>query len=82
MAELFARLYDTDVGQVLVKLDEGDGGPEVRYFFRPPGLGVCSLAIEFSDDDAGWNKAEAWFESVDQPGATSVAVRAINELST
>ncbi|HEP9000241.1 TPA: hypothetical protein VDU89_006973, partial [Pseudomonas aeruginosa] len=41
----FAKLFEfEDLGQVLVMLDRGDDGPEVRLYFKPDGLGVCSVA--------------------------------------
>lgn len=68
---MFAKIYGTDDDQVLVKLDEGDEGPEVRFYFTPAGLGVCSSALVFNDDDAGeaWDKAEAAFANFDEQKA-------------
>ncbi len=41
----FAKLFEFEgLGQVLVMLDRGDDGPEVRLYFKPDGLGVCSVA--------------------------------------
>ncbi|MGU2655609.1 hypothetical protein [Pseudomonas aeruginosa] len=35
----FAKLFEfEDLGQVLVMLDRGDDGPEVRLYFKPDGL--------------------------------------------
>ena len=64
---MFAKLYGTDEDQVLVKVDSNDEGrPEIRFYTKPKGLGVCSLgikgvcslAISFEDSDDGWDKAE------------------------
>ena len=30
------------------------------------GLGVCSTALQFTDDDAGWDRANTAFEKVDE----------------
>ena len=76
---MFAKLYETSVGQVLVKIDDGDG-PEVRFFFEPPNLGVCSVALKFSDDDDGWDKAETAFKKVDEAQAVSIARSTIEKL--
>ncbi|MEQ1560396.1 MAG: hypothetical protein ABL933_15855 [Methyloglobulus sp.] len=55
---MFAKLYG-EINQVLVKLDTNDeGNPELRFYTKPEGLGVCSLALEFADTDEGWDKAE------------------------
>ncbi len=58
----FAKLYGEGDNQVLVKLDEGEEGPEVRYYFQPPDLGVCSVAAVFPDTDEGWDRAQAAFD--------------------
>ena len=48
----FAKLFEfEDLGQVLVKLDDGDDGPEVRTYFVPDGFGVCSIAMTFKSDE-------------------------------
>jgi len=65
MSGEFAKLFGSNENQVLVKIDTGDKGPEVQFFFKPENLGVCMQSVGFSDNDAGWDKAEAFFESVD-----------------
>lgn len=56
---MFAKLYGPEDDQVLVLLQSGDEGPEVRVFFEPEGLGVCSAAIGWKDDsDKSWDLAE------------------------
>lgn len=66
----FAKLFGNDDNQVLVKLDTSeDGGPEVRFFVKPDGLGVCSQAAEYEDSDEGWDKAEAFFAGIDEKRA-------------
>lgn len=64
----FAKLFDTDIyGQILVVIDEGDEGPEVRFSFTPAGLGVCSQAIKYSQEsEDGWNNAQNFFDSIDE----------------
>ncbi len=80
---MFAKLFnDTDVGQILVKIDQGsECEAEVRYYFEPPNLGVCSMAIQFEDDEAGsaWDKAEKAFGSVDLTGIVRMVQAFINE---
>lgn len=48
---MFAKLYGTDDDQILVKMDEVDSSPEIRFFFQPNGLGVCSFALSFTHGD-------------------------------
>jgi hypothetical protein len=78
---IYAKLFDSaGYGQLLVKLDrspEGDA-PEVRFYCSPPGLGVCSMAMGFTDDDNGWDAAEAAFEKVDCAMA-EIAVRTFSK---
>lgn len=59
---MFAKLYGTDQDQVLVKVDSNDEGePEIRFYTKPEGFGLCSLAISFEDSDEdsdkGWDRA-------------------------
>jgi hypothetical protein len=64
----FAKLFEsTRYGQLLVKVDRSPDGeqPEVRFYCHPPEVGVCSMAVGFTDNDAGWDAAEAAFEKVD-----------------
>jgi len=63
----FAKLYETEeYGQILVKLDTNDEmNPEVRYFFEPKNLGVCSIATIYQDDsEKSWDSAELIFNDV------------------
>lgn len=67
MATKFVKLFETEKGQILVKLDRNiDGIPEVRIFVQPDGLGVCSVAASYTDDDEGWDLAESWFAAIDE----------------
>lgn len=72
---MFAKIFESEsMGQLLAKVDANDEGePEVRLFFEPPGLGVCSLASVFSDDSDGWDKADKLFESMDLLFAENMA---------
>lgn len=77
---MFAKLYETDIGQILVKIDDGDDGPEVRYFFQPKGLGLCNFSLNWKDDseDDAWDKAESVFEKTTKETAEE-AVRKLLE---
>lgn len=71
---MFAKLYETEeFGQILVKLEQSDGDcvPEVRIYFQPETLGVCSTAFKYEDSDDGWNEAEKYFNEIDQSTAMS-----------
>lgn len=72
---MFAKLFDSQKGQILVKVDSNpdDGHPEVRFYCEPKGLGVSSIAVGFGDSDEGWEVADRFFESVDQSIAEEYA---------
>lgn len=65
----FARAFGTGDDQVVVIMQAGDEGPELRAFAQPKGLGVCSIAVSYTDDDAGWDKCEEQFALIDESRA-------------
>lgn len=70
MPEQFCKVYETEKGQILVKLDaDDDGAPEVRFYAQPEGLGVCSFATKYEDSDEGWDRAESVFAAIDEARA-------------
>lgn len=78
---MFAKLYETYIGQILVKMDASeDQKPEVRFFFEPQGLGVCSSALTFPDTDEGWDNQLTTFNSVDEDQAIAMANAVIEQL--
>ncbi len=77
----FAKLYETDVGQILVKLDANDDAkPAVQFYFKPEGLGVCATALVFKDDDNGWDKAEAAFADINESKAYIIVTDTLKQL--
>lgn len=79
----FAKLYDTELGQILVKLDTDDECKvEVRFWFYPPGLGVCSVAMTAKDDsDSAWDWGESTFANVTEEKATKFVQETIEKLA-
>jgi hypothetical protein len=76
----FAKIFRTEeTGQILVVIDEGDAGPEVKFSFVPVGLGVCSLAVKF-DGDTAWDSAQELFDSVDKVRAIEMIQPSLNML--
>ncbi len=76
---MFAKLYGNDENQILVKLGEDpeNGNPEVRIYFQPQDLGVCSLALSWNDNsDESWGKAEKSFLEMNE----TKAIAAINKV--
>lgn len=81
---MFAKLFNSAVcGQILVKIDNGEDGAEVRYFFEPKGLGVCSVAANWSDDcnEVQWEKAAALFSKVEEAHCVDVVAGFAAKLS-
>lgn len=82
MSDKFAKLFDTERGQILVMLSDGaDNEPEIRFFAKPDGLGICSIALSFPDSDEGWDAAEHVFGKVDQDGALRATAEIFNMAS-
>lgn len=79
MSEPFAKLYGTDVDQVLVMLDPSGGGDsEVRFYVQPEGEMLRSFAASFEDDDSGWAKAQATFDNVTEASARAYVTSALS----
>lgn len=78
---MFAKLYETEeLGQILIKIDDGEGGPEVRVYFEPKGMGVCSTAYVFSDEATAWDSAEKAFEKLTEQAAADTVKGLLNML--
>lgn len=81
---MFAKLYDTEVGQILIlkELNEDNGNPEVRFYFQPEGLGTCHMATTMPDDsDGSWDAADKLFDSVDKEKAVSLCKKLIDSFT-
>lgn len=67
----FAKLWEQEGEQILVKMDDGEDGPEMRVYFNPAGLGVCNFALKFTHEDIeeAWNKCELAFNGLEEADA-------------
>jgi len=76
----FSKIFDSKkYGQILVKADVGeDNAPEIRYYFKPEKLGVCSVAIGFSDDDHGWKLQEHAYQAQTLETSENMVTKAIS----
>lgn len=73
MSNTFAKIFeDSENGQALAVLKRGDDGPEIRWFIKPESLGVCEMAMGFSDTEEGWDKAEMAFENLAEKDAAHI----------
>lgn len=73
----FAKLFENNGKQIVVMLQGQDDDPEkaeVRYFYKPRNLGVCSMALEFDASDAGWDNAAKVFSETTEEAAKLLAM--------
>lgn len=69
----FAKMFDTEYGQVVSMLQaDDDGDPEIRFYAKPDGFGVCSIAFGYSGN---WDRAEENFSKIDVTMASQVAMQ-------
>lgn len=82
MSQQFAKLYaDEKIGQILVKLDSCESSrPEVRFFFQPENMGVCSASTGFEDSEGGWDLAERYFDKVTRESAVELVTETLEKL--
>lgn len=83
--KMFAKLYNTHLGQILVKVgtNEGadDGCPEVKIYFQLKGFGIVTVAKTFPDNNNGWKRRNKFFEDMTEEQATSIVADTIQKLS-
>jgi hypothetical protein len=62
----FARVFEVArYGQiVMLKQQNQEGAPELRFFCQPEGYGVCSFAIGWNDDDNAESKLNHAFNAM------------------
>ncbi|MCK9540377.1 hypothetical protein [Dokdonella sp.] len=64
----FAKLYETERGQIVViRQTNDDGDPEIRFFFMPNTnvYGVCSMALAFPPRGTGEDEENDAHEAAD-----------------
>ena len=82
---MFAKLFETEVGQILVKVDTGDDTlPEVRIYFKPEDLGVCSTAFTWTNESESeqWDNADSVFEELTEEKCVSIVENIMDNLTT
>jgi hypothetical protein len=80
---MFAKIYETSLGQILVVKDanEGSGNPEVRTYFEPEGLGICNVAATMKDDsDESWDAVDKLFDNMTEEVVTKTVKKIISEI--
>jgi len=69
----FAKLYETKFGQILCVLDmRGNDGPEMAFTVKPPGFGLCSTTLSFTDEEG----AQQCFDRM----TVGMAIEAVEEM--
>lgn len=77
----FAKLFDTERGQVVaLRHQDSDGSPAVVFMFDPgvDGLALCSIALAFDDNELGEEKRDAAFDAITEETAKKVAFQHID----
>lgn len=84
MTKKFAKLYETERGQIVVMRETGDNGPEIGVYFDAgvPGLAVTRIAVSGfgDDDDIANDRADIAFEKIEEEGAKKVAFNAMDQV--
>lgn len=68
----FAKLFDTKrFGQICVISgnDNDESAPEIRLYFKPEDMGICSQAIIFGDTVNGYKNRDRAFKLMDEETA-------------
>ncbi|MEM9424799.1 MAG: hypothetical protein AAF975_08445 [Spirochaetota bacterium] len=79
---MFAKIFDSETcGQILVLRASGtDDNPEVRVYFQPKDMGVCSMGSQFESTDSGEDAADKFFSMIDLDKAQAMVLTACGEL--
>ncbi|WP_152966539.1 hypothetical protein [Gulbenkiania mobilis] len=66
----FAKVFDTAKGQIVAMLGcDEDDHPEIRFYSKPAGLGICQAAIAWENSDEGEVKAQKVFDDLTEEHA-------------
>ena len=80
---MFAKIYETEIGQILITKDTHaeSCNPEVRTYFEPEGLGVCSISATMKDDsEDSWSNVDKLFDNMTEEEAVKAVKSVINKL--
>lgn len=79
----FAKLYETERGQIVVLRDkDSEENPAIVFMFDPgvEALAVCRLALGFQDSNEGENQRDAAFEALTEDGVRNVVFNKIDAI--
>ncbi len=79
----FAKIFQSEAfGQILVKKDDNDqDDPEIRFFFNPDQLGICSLAVAFKNVENQDKAQKEVFEGLTLEKVEGVVENAVSEMN-
>lgn len=81
---MFSKTFDSKRYEqiVLMKRQDSQGAPEIRFYFTAEGYGVCEFGIGFHDDaDAEMRLTQA-FEQMTPQEATQIIDGWMNHMQT
>ena len=80
----FAKIFNSDsYGQIVVLKDEDlDGIPSLKFMIRPEGFNTCMMGTSFTDDDIGYEKLDKAFDETSLQFAESFAKQLLEFLGT
>ncbi|SUX30178.1 hypothetical protein [Chromobacterium vaccinii] len=66
----FAKVFDTAKGQIVAMLGcDEDDQPEIRFYAKPVGLGICQSAVAWESSDTGEAQAQKVFDELTEEHA-------------
>ena len=72
----FAKVFDTAKGQIVAMLDcDEDDQPEIRFYAKPAGFGICQTAIAWENHDKGEERAQKVFDDLTEEHAIAATER-------
>lgn len=75
------KLFETDIGQLIVELDENHyGEPTINIHVDHKLFGVHELTYTFSDNDHGWELQEETFARIDKQKAYEIVVHSMEKI--
>lgn len=79
----FAKLYETERGQIVVMREAGDYGPEIGFYFDAgvPLLATSRIGIGFGDGDDANEKADLAFEKIHEEEVKRVVFHEIDQIA-
>jgi hypothetical protein len=60
---MFSKIYETEIGQILIIKVKDTNNPSIKVYFEPEGLGICHFGVEMPDNtDINLDKIDSLFD--------------------